>query len=330
MSLNEGSFWSVKKLPSKLGPGNVNNIRKHHTLQNLMEKPEDVFRTVASKKHVGSERGCFEKTKYLSLDYERESDSHKGAIQVQNNEFEALGRRPFKTKMRAPIKSEDQFGDPIVNNGDPVSAASAGIVPSFKIFRADFTEGDEFIHGPFYLYFKKNGETSRQSVDKWTPALFKQLQKDWSHLKFKVKFTTDDEMLIQFFVGTRTRMGGIDRMTTQTINNDIQYKDEINTNINIDTITKYMNRLVTHGLASEFNLSKRGDRWGIIEIVKSSVPATTPSNDKNVNRENTINDKNVIQELYITYSLFPPWQNRGPLLAAKSEKLKSKSIKKIK
>lgn len=303
----------------------------------MTEKPENVFHTVASKKYVGSERGCFEKTKYASLDYERVSDLHKGAVQSELNEFDSLGRRPFKTKMRAPIKSEDQFGDPIINDGNPVSAASPGIVPPDKIFRTDFTEGDKFRYGPFYLYFKKNGETSRNSVEKWTPALFKQLQKDWSHMKFKVKFTTDDEMLIQFFVGTRTSVNGLiknDKMLTQTMN-DFQFKDEINPNINVEIITKYMNRLVTHGLASEFNLSKRGDRWGIIEVVKNplptvpSMPDTTPNN-ANSNIENSINDEDAIQDLYVTYSLFPPWQTRGPILAAKTANLKNKTLKKIK
>jgi len=308
----------------------VNNLRKHHTQQNLTEKPENIFHTVASKNYVGNERGCFEKTKYLSLDYERVSDLNKGNIQSELNEFDSLGRRPFKTKMRAPIKSEDQFGDPIINDGNPVSAASAGIVPPDKIFRTDFTDGDKFRHGPFYLYFKKNGETSRNSVEKWTPALFKQLQKDWSHMKFKVKFTTDDEMLIQFFIGTRTRINENDK--NQTFK-EFSHKDDINTNVNIEIITKYMNRLVTHGLASEFNLSKRGDRWGMIEVVKNSLPTvlsmpdTTPNND---NIENTINDEDAIQELYVTYSLFPPWQTRGPILAAKTAVLKNKTIKKIK
>ena len=322
-SFRTGSYWSIKKLPSKFAAGNINNIRKHHTQQNLSEKPENVFHTVATKSFVGNERGCFEQTKYVSLDYEKVADLHKGNVQAELNQVDSLGRRPFKTKMRAPIKSEDQFGDPIISDGTMTSAASTGIVLPDKIFRADFTDGDKFKHGPFYLYFKKNGEVSRHSVEKWTPALFKQLQKDWSHLKFKVKFTTDDEMLIQFYVGKRTK-NDFNQATISILDEDKKYKDDINANINTDVITRYMNRLVTHGLASDFNLSKRGDRWGSIEVIKNIL--NPDNNNNNENNENIDNkDDDTIQELYLTYSLFPPWQTKGPVLAAKSAMMKSKS-----
>jgi len=322
-SFRTGSYWSIKKLPSKFAAGSVNNLRKHYTQQNLLEKPENVFHTVATKSFIGNERGCFEQTKYVSLDYEKVSDLNKGNIQAEMNDIEAVGRRPFKTKMRAPIKSEDQFGDPIVSDGLLTTAASTGKVLSDKIFRADFTDGDKFRYGPFYLYFKKNGEVSRHSVEKWTPALFKQLQKDWSHLKFKVKFTTDDEFLIQFFVGKRIKVNNYNNnndITLTQMNDENKYKDDINTTINTDIITKYMNRMVTHGLASEFNLSKRGDRWGAIEVIKN----VTPNSDNNENIENKDDDDDAEQDLYLTYSLFPSWQNKGPLLAKKSAMMKRK------
>lgn len=316
-SFRTGSYWSIKKLPSKFAAGSISNLRKRHTQQNLLEKPEDVFHTVSSKSFVGNERGCFEQTKYVSSDYGKLSDLHKGAVQAETNEIDAVGRRPFKTKMRAPIKSEDQFGDPIISDDTLIRAASTGKVSSDKIFRADFTDGDKFRYGPFHLYFKKNGEASRQSIEKWTPALFKQLQKDWSHLKFKVKFTNDDELLIQFFVGKRIKLNNNNDVTLLLIEDEKRYRDDINANINIDVITKYMNRLVSHGLAADFNLSKRGDRWGSIEVIKNIVPSNNNENNDTLEKEDDSE-----QDLYLTYSIFPPWQTKGPTLAAKSYNLR--------
>jgi hypothetical protein len=71
-------------------------------------------------------------------------------------------------------------------------------------------------------------------------------------------------------------------ITLTQMNDENKYKDDINTTINTDIITKYMNQMVTHGLASEFNLSKRGDRWGAIEVIKN----VTTNSDNNENIDN--------------------------------------------
>jgi len=88
-------------------------------------------------------------------------------------------------------------------------------------------------------------------VKEWTKQIHAKLVKDWPQYKFRVKFTKSNELVIQFLKPEPGGLGGGLNVIFPPPNN---------------MLNKYMHTLAQHGLACQFGLKKRGDRWNILEV----------------------------------------------------------------
>jgi hypothetical protein len=87
-----------------------------------------------------------------------------------------------------------------------------------------------------------NDDSGRSRVEYWMSEIFSELSASWPQLRFDVKFTLRDELLVSFVM---------------------------NVDVNVTTLSgpllKYMNNLGRVGLAAQFRLKRRGDRWNVFE-----------------------------------------------------------------
>lgn len=86
-------------------------------------------------------------------------------------------------------------------------------------------------------------------VKEWTKQIHAKLVKDWPQYKFRVKFTKSNELVIQFLKPEPSGSGL-----------NVIFPPPNN------MLNKYMHTLAQHGLACQFGLKKRGDRWNILEV----------------------------------------------------------------
>lgn len=113
---------------------------------------------------------------------------------------------------------------------------------------------DKIILEPGYVLKSKLAVGSGLMVKEWTSKLHAKLVKDWPQYKFRVKFTKSNEMVIQFLKPAAVTANGINAPL------NVLFPPPNN------MLNKYMHTLAQHGLANEFGLKKRGDRWNIYEV----------------------------------------------------------------
>lgn len=233
----------MKKLPHKLEPGNVQKLRHVHTTNNLLSKPEQVYRPLAAKKY-------FNHLEYICTDYHKHDDLEKGAFEVEKIKAESYNRKlGFTVSSRIKHKSEDIFED--LNYQYPTMGPATGIIGLQSIVRSDFNDMPKFSCGKSRTNSVGKRIASDHELIEWANKIFTLLSDDWASLKFKVKITKTEELLILF-----------------------DYDPEnISSELRGPAVGKYMNYLAKHGLAAELGLRKRGDRWGRVEDVEKPKKA---------------------------------------------------------
>ena len=257
---------SVKSLPRSFKPGAVAECRKKNATNNLNK---------VEKTKIGRrDDGLFSPLRYGASEYKKEVADKRESDRVKRIHGLAFSRKPF-TYASSPIrlKNEDLFGNETY--AFPVPDMSGRQVDLKDCVRTDFVDGSKFLHGPFAVCANKSGdkEVSREEGVNWCKDIYNNLKEDWGHLRFSIKYSTDDEIIVSFDVDKLINNGKIDD----------------------STLCKYMSRLTTHGVAAQHRLKKRGDRWRIIEDVE--VTTKSPESDEDV-----VSSKEVLVFTYMA-----PW-----------------------
>ena len=272
-------FASVKSLPTTLKPGAVAESRRKHANVNI--------NTVTDQSHRGrvpvTKDGLFSPLRYRASEYKKEIADKRESDRVKRIHGLAFSRKPFiGTSTPLRLKNEDLFGDDTYTF--PAADPGQGQIDIKNCVRTDFVDGSKFLHGPFAVSGKRSGEqeVSREEGIHWCTDIYKKLKEDWQHLRFSIKYSTSDEVIISFDLD----------MLQNKETGDIQDS----------TLCKYMTRLTTCGIAAEHRLKKRGDRWRIIEDVEVIIKATDE------NSEDTVTCKEVLVFTYMA-----PWCKNIPL-----------------
>lgn len=273
---------------------------------NILQKPPRIYRPVVTKKH-------FWNIPYVPTTYEKHHILEKAAFEVDRNQIESTGRKAglvIPSRIRA--KYEDIFED--INYQYPTSVLGPAVgQPKLEtIVREDFSDMARFTCGT-----RRTNVINRKMPEKelgvdWTNKIFKVLVKDWPNLKFTVKFTKSDELLVQFEVEVNNdgslRLGGA----------------------LLRSLGKYMTNLILHGAASDLGLRKRGDRWGQLEPLplpsndgrQTSPVAGSPAGKQEECNQETGEDISHQLSGYsvrlLTYSMYAPWVSVGLMNASRA------------
>lgn len=342
-SFMRGSMYNIRNLPTKLAPGNVDNNKHLQIASNLASKPTSTYKANVLPHN-------FSKLAYQYNDYDKEQDLHKCNIDLERVKVDCWSRKPFTTTARAKLRHEEVFKD--ANYKFPESYGEYKGVPKLdQIVRSDFNNASKFKHGNFNSYVKKQREVSKTDTRIWAKQIYEKLSTDWPHLRFKVKFTEHDELLVCFPVEDnslniafeadpsppraptspmgspgntiRTNHSGESFDETQsnsgTATTALSSMNEVpapgvagtlvmktnepsdgtfRTDFNI--ICRYMRQLAAHGLASQFGLKKRGDRWRRLEVEAPPVGAKTCAHD-------SLNNPPPPPVHLIVFSFYAPW-----------------------
>jgi len=300
-SFKRGSMYNIRNLPTKLAPGNVDNNKHLQIASNLASKPSSTYRANVLP-HT------FSKLAYQYNEYDKEQDLHKCNIEEERVKVDCWSRKPFTTTARAKLKHEEVFKD--ANYKFPESYGEYKGVPKLdQIVRSELNNASKYKHGNFNSYVKKQREVSKMDTRIWAKQIYEKLSTDWPHLRFKVKFTENDELLVCFpvednslnieFEATdpdtgrsrlQTAKSGISldgtesNSGTATTANDIPAPGVAGTLVvkppdpadksfktDFNIICRYMRQMAAHGIASQFGLKKRGDRWRRLEVEPPAV-----------------------------------------------------------
>mmetsp|Transcript_13250 Transcript_13250/g.21699 ORF Transcript_13250/g.21699 Transcript_13250/m.21699 type:complete len:425 (+) Transcript_13250:72-1346(+) len=265
-------FSSVKTLPSLFKPGAVTESRRVNANNNINSLSDTAPR---GKKPVTT-NGMFSPLKYKSSEYKKEIADKRENERVKRINGLAFSRKPFTyTSSPLRLKNEDLFGDETYSF--PAPDPGKGVIDIKDCVRTDFIDGSKFLHGPFAVSGKRSGEAevSREEGIHWCTDIYNKIKEDWNHLRFSIKYSNSDEIIISF---------------------DLDMLKNSNGDIQDGPLCKYMTRLTTHGLAAKHRLKKRGDRWRVIEDVEVVTKATDGSDD------NIVTSKEVLIFVYVA-----PW-----------------------
>ena len=182
-------------------------------------------------------------------------------------------------------------------------------------------DSTKFLCGPFRVFTGKEREKDRRLAAQWAHQIFKLILADWGHMKFKVKFTPEDELLVQFILNGSNTTVSSDGATASLPPEQ--------------ALSKYMNQLASHGIAADFGLKKRGDRWGVVEVgIISAQPSKAGNSLKKGNntsargkggtddgdgdnggggggRVESTADQEEVSKILLTFSLLAPWAKNG-------------------
>lgn len=267
-------FSSVKSLPSTLKPGAIAEKRRANANYNINRVPDQSHRGRAPI----TKDGLFSPLHYKASEYKKEIADKRESDRVKRIHGLAFSRKPFiGTSSPVRLKNEDLFGDDTYSF--PAPDPGRGQIDIKDCVRSDFIDGSKFLHGPFAVAGKRLGEqeVSREEGVHWCTDLYNKLKEDWGHLRFSVKYSTSDEIIISF---------DLDLLRTNPKDNEVHDA----------TLCKYMTRLTTCGLAAEHRLRKRGDRWRVIEDVEVISKATNEGED------DVVTSKEVLVFTYVA-----PW-----------------------
>jgi hypothetical protein len=253
-SYRTGSFWSIKGLPAKLEPGTVQLTRKQHTIENLLSNSENIFKPTSRNQDV------FHPQVYVGTDYDKVNNLNKNAIEEEKIRIDSYSRKPFVITSRVRAKNEDLFHNPDFRF--PHIGGSTGVFKLESITRSDVLDQDKFLNVPM------SAKTSAQ-VRGWLHALHDRLAEDWPQYLFKVKFTATEEVLVQFERPNclHTYTSSL-KSAVPAISTTVAFPPPNN------LLGKYMQKVATLGIAYEFGLRKRGDRWNVFEV---DYPESSPS-----------------------------------------------------
>lgn len=329
-SFHKGSHFTVRSLPSNLAPGEVHSQRIRRIGENLSSKPENTYKASVTPHYFG-------KLHYQYNDFLKETDLHKDHVEEERVKVDTWSRKPFSTTNRVKLKHEESFSDSnykFSNHGP-----GTGVPKLETMIRTDLNDSSKFLNGKFHSYVKKERQVSRSESRIWAKQIYEKLSTDWPHLKFKVKFTENDEFLICFPVDEsniiveekplllqNTEHGEPDMELQETndsvdiINNKtsiVRYEASPSEKVQWNSVCKYMKNMATHGVAFQCGLQKRGDRWRRLELEQQPVPPVSPtrklshastrscSSDESLT---TPPDNPVLPGVYvIVFSFYAPW-----------------------
>lgn len=105
-SYRTATFWSVKKLPDKLEPGEVLKMRRQHVVDNLVQTSANVFRPASLLRAHD-----FGYPLHHGTDYDKLENLHKIAVEEEKMRIDSYSRKPFVVSSRNRAKFEDIFND---------------------------------------------------------------------------------------------------------------------------------------------------------------------------------------------------------------------------
>eukprot|EP01041_Mallomonas_annulata_P003592 gene3592-7136_t len=193
-SFQSGQFTRLKSLPSKLQPGEIQAAKLKAICENRHSSSKDVFK-------ASTANSFFTPIQYHFSDYGKNDQIKKSDMEYNHLNMQSFSRKSFSyNSSRIKLKNEDIFED--TNYRYPLLGPSGSDpAPIETILRTDLTNSKKFINGPF----KINGSqhTNQNIVDKdrvfdWIRLIHSKLVEDWAHLRFAVKYTNNEEVLLEF------------------------------------------------------------------------------------------------------------------------------------
>lgn len=188
-SFHKGSHYTIRQLPPTLAPGHIETHRSNKITENLTNVTGYRYKAPVLPH-------CFGKLNYQYNDYLKETDLRKCNIEEERVKVDCWSRKPFTSSNRIKLLHEDTFSDE--NYKFPDMGPGTGIPRLEKTLRPALTDSSSHIHGQFHSYVKKERQVSKGETRIWTKQIYEKLSEDWPHLRFKVKFTDNDELLICF------------------------------------------------------------------------------------------------------------------------------------
>lgn len=267
-SYRAGSYCSLKKLPDKIAAGEICQQKLRLTSENLFAKPssEFVVRTNSTK---------ITDFDYMGTDYQKFDDLKRNRQEENRLRIEGNSKKPF---VPSSCKIKDRYEDMFENIGYrfPYMGPSSGKIGLEDYLRPKTnTNFSEMISNQKSLSYSSTGnilikdedivspipikdnsapgprnigqndkEYYRNNAREWAQSIYKLISMDWNNMRFKLKFSKEGELLVQYDMSNHIEDGKV---------------------IVNPALHKYMNHLITNGIAAEFGLTRRGDRWGIIE-----------------------------------------------------------------
>lgn len=253
-AFSPASCWSVKAIPAKISAQSVQDAR----LAQLM--------SVRAARPAGREAAAhrppprfFTPLRYDHADYDADRVKAKRDADIRELNLISFSRKPFRlSSSKTKLQHED-----IIDNENFVYP-TLGPSDEALMYRGRGAEIDK--SKPAYGLFRPGGratkeqqqkEEGRRSVPDWSRAMFRQLSADWPQLRFRLRFTTEDEFVFSFDAPAAPTEGeGAAQSAVAVLN----------------ALNRYMKHFAAHGLASEYRLIKRGDRWNCLEPSAAPLP----------------------------------------------------------
>lgn len=227
-AFSTGSIAPIKSLPSIIDTGTILEAKAKHIHNNLYRKPHSIFNPRMNNRE-------FNPLIYQSNDYDKESKILKYNCEDERNNLRSSSRRPF-------LVTSHQFEKNRI--GDLYLLQEFTEHGELKdLTRESYTDSAQFLYGSFHSTVSKSTvlpvkQPKQMDVQVWLKQVYQVLASDWAHLKFTLRYTTDNELLVIFE----------------------------STNLPpANALLKYMNRLATQGVAASIGFTKRGDRWYLQE-----------------------------------------------------------------
>lgn len=181
-SFRTGSYWSLKKLPAKIEPGEVSKQRKVQTSQNLVSRPDHV--KLATQSGPLSTRA----EKYVGSQYDKPDVLRRLRVDEEKYQCDAFSRRVFTVPAQMRTHKGANFVSPEFGAGAAVAADCLARKPNESTF----------LYGPFYQNVPATAsEIPRTQAKGWVKSLYQQLAEDWAELIFSIKLTAQ-EIVIKF------------------------------------------------------------------------------------------------------------------------------------
>ena len=231
---------SLKKLPKKIQPGSLIQNKQDTILESRLRKD------IRNRGNV-LKSGFFNPLKYAYSDYDAAEQAAGNDREKNRLIVDSFGRKPFNVSNgRLHTRYEDMFldcKDVLIDGTGPVKRIALD-----KYVRNESAEPPDpalrcrpSFHPPA-LRIDISNDVGRDRIQHWMGEIFSELSSAWPQLKFTVKFTQSDELIVGFIVGEDVNFASLGGL-----------------------LLKYMNNLARSGLGSQFKLQRRGDRWNIFE-----------------------------------------------------------------
>jgi hypothetical protein len=299
-SFRSGNFYSIKKLPTKFAPGGVEDARKKNIAKTLSDKPISTYKAKVTASY-------FTPFTYCRTEYNKLKENEREEAQYQRLTTLSFSRKPFTyASSKVRLKNEDLFGDEEYKF--PVLGPGRGKMELSHFIREDFADSSKMIHGPFSVVGPRRGEkeVSRDEVALWSREIFDKLSEDWGHLRFTIKFTGSDELVVSF-----------DAAMLPPGPDGEGFEDR--------ALSKYMSTMARHGVAAERRLKKRGDRWRVVEWEDVCEPCVDSVQDERTPGKES--SQPIFKKLLV-FSFYAPWCVSSHVsahkVAAKTERMRTR------